>query len=297
MTDTWSVRAVLEASERVLHARTAQQSEGAKRAELPSRNDVARTLAQVLGVDRLRLLMDSDRPLSTGERDSFRARFERLLEGEPLAYVLGSQDFYGRSFAVDARVLIPRPETEQLVREVCDRLPDGATVFEPCTGSGCIASTLALERPDLRVSASDVSTEAIELARANAKALGARVGFAVGSWWEPAQGRRFDALVANPPYVDPGRPDLLADSVRDFEPALALFADEGNPLSSYDALLRGGVDGLEADAFVFFEAGIDTSEALATRIEASKNYDRVELIRDAADIPRIVCARRRRTDS
>lgn len=286
MSETWSVRAVLEASERVLLART-------QGAALPSRNDVARALASTLGVDRLKLLMDSDRPLSAKERSAFRGLFERMLEGEPLAYVLGSQEFYGREFAVDARVLIPRSETEALVREACERLPQGATVFEPCTGSGCIAISIALERPDLRVSASDVSPEAVALAKQNAKSLGARVGFAIGSWWEPAQGRSFGALVANPPYVDPDKPELLDASVRDFEPSLALFAESGRPLSSYDALLSGGVDGLEPDAHVLFEAGIDTSEALADRMRASNGYDRVELLPDLAGIPRVVCARRR----
>lgn len=286
--ETWSVRAVLEASERVLAARS-RDAAGA----VPSRNDLTRALADLLGVDRLRLLMDSDRPLSTLERTEFRLRFERLLGGEPLAYVLGHHEFYGRIFSVDARVLIPRPETEQLVRLALERLPQNARVFEPCTGSGCIACSLVLERPDLRVSASDVSADALTVARANAQALGARVGFAQGSWWEPARERVFDALIANPPYVDRARPELLASSVAEHEPGVALFAESGRPLSSYEALLQGGVGGLAPDGYVLFEAGLDTAEPLAALLERSRSYDRVESFDDDAGIPRVVVARKK----
>ncbi|MCA8970878.1 MAG: peptide chain release factor N(5)-glutamine methyltransferase [Planctomycetes bacterium] len=259
----------------------------------PTRTDVTRTLAHVLGTDRLRLLMDSDRPLLDAERTEFRARFERLLTGEPLAYVLGTCEFYGRQFSIDNRALIPRPETELLVTEALRRLPQNATVFEPCTGSGCIAISLVLERADLVVSASDVSKDALALARHNAKSLGARVGFAEGSWWEPAAGRTFDALVANPPYVRPDAPELLDASVARFEPGLALFSEPGRPLSSYEALLRGGVAGLRSGGHVLFEAGIDTTQDLARILERSASYDQVDVLEDEAGIPRIVAARRK----
>lgn len=288
MAEAWTVRAVLEASERVARAR-------ARGDELPypSRNDLTRVLASVLEVDRLRLLMDSERPLEERERAAFRGRLERMLKGEPLAYVLGHCEFYGRSFDVDERVLIPRPETELLVSEALRRLPQGAKVFEPCTGSGCIAVSLAKERPDLEITASDVSKEALVVARQNRARHEAAFELREGPWWQAVAGQRFDALVANPPYVDPQKPELVDASVASFEPGIALYSRPGRPLSSYEALLEGGVAGLVEGAHILFEAGIDSAEPLARLLEKSRSYDRVELLLDTAKLPRIVVARRR----
>ncbi len=280
---TWSVRGVLEAAERVADGR-----------ELgPSRSEIASCLADVLATDRMQLLLDHDRPLSKSERGEFRRRLERLLTGEPPAYVRGAQEFYGRPFRVDRRVLIPRPETERLVELAIERIPENGTAFEPCTGSGCVGITIALERRDVRVSASDITADALALARENARALGARVGFAHGSYWEPAAGRRFGALIANPPYVDPDRTEFLEERVRRFEPAVAVFAPRGTPLEPYDRLLAGGIDGLESGAPVLCEVGLDTGEPAKQLAQGYAEYTGVELIEDLSGIPRVLCCRRR----
>ena len=312
---TWTIGAVLAAAEQHVE----QRGSG------PSRAETALALADLLGVDRVQLLLDHERPLSDAERGEFRARFERLLAGEPLAYVRGLREFYGRDFVVDRRVLIPRPETELLVDEAKARLPEDARVFEPCTGSGCVAISLVLERPDLRVTASDVEEGALEVARANVERLllaaaspdapgpeaqarqdesatarpettraeEQRLGLASGSYWQAVAGQRFDALIANPPYVDPDQPELLEPSVRDWEPGAALFTPKGDPLAAYRELLKGGVEGLTGGALVLFEIGVDQGPGLVDMIERSRGYESPELIEDLAGIPRVLCCRRR----
>jgi release factor glutamine methyltransferase len=277
----WTVQAVLEAAEAVV----------VKRGSGPARVDLARCLAGVLGVSRLHLLLDYERPLSEDERASYRARFQRLLDGEPLAYVMGRREFFGRSFRVTPDVLIPRPETETLVSAALEALPEAAHVFEPCTGSGCVAITLALERPDLVVTASDVSAPALGVAAENAASLGAEVEWLKGSFWQPVAGRVFGGLVANPPYVDPARPDLFDASLR-FEPEAALFSPAGDPTFAYRELLAGGIDGLVIGAPVLFEAGIDTAEPLADLAERHADYGDVTRVLDIAGKCRVLRLRR-----
>ena len=129
-------------------------------------------LAHVLELDRVRLYTDIDRPLSKDELAGFRALIQRRSSGEPTQYLTGVKEFYGRKFAVDPRVLIPRPETELLVEAVLRELPKDARVIDLCTGSGCIAATLALERPDATVFAADISADACAVAKANCEKLG-----------------------------------------------------------------------------------------------------------------------------
>jgi release factor glutamine methyltransferase len=150
------------------------------------------------------------------------ALLERRLRGEPLAYVTGRREFYGRSFAVDPRVLIPRHETETLVEAAFALGGAEARVLDLCTGSGCVACTLALERPGWAVAASDVSEGAAQVARQNAADLGARVDIRTGDLAAPWQGKAFGLVVCNPPYVAEGA--ALPAEVGRHEPALALFA-------------------------------------------------------------------------
>jgi release factor glutamine methyltransferase len=163
-------------------------------------------LAHVLGLDRVRLYTDLDRPLDKGELGVYRALIERRVAGEPVQYLTGRREFYGRPFRVDARVLIPRPETELLVEAVLRALPQGgpARLLDVATGSGCIAVTLAAERPEASVWATDIDAGCCEVARANAEALGvaARVQVLKGDLFLPvASEPPFEAVVSNPPYV------------------------------------------------------------------------------------------------
>ena len=146
-------------------------------------------LAHVLQTSRVRLYTDLDRPLETAELAAYRALIARRATGEPTQYLTGTREFYGRPFAVDPRVLIPRPETELLVEAVLQTLPKDCDLrlLDLCTGSGCVAVTLALERPRARVVATELSADAAEVARANAAALGAadRVDVRQGDLFAP----------------------------------------------------------------------------------------------------------------
>ncbi len=286
--EAWTVQQVLLLAEEYLKKKG--------RSSLGLRSDLSRALGAVLGLDRLNLLLQYERLLNTEERAKFRGFTQRMARGEPLAYLLGEREFYGRSFGVGPEVLIPRPETELLVEKALELLPKGARVFEPCTGSGCIGITLVLERKDLRVVATDLSPAALDWARKNAERLGAdmeRLRLVEGSFWKPVGGKPFDALIANPPYVDPKRPDLLAMEVRDFEPHIALFGPGGDPLGAYRELLMGGVAGLVSGALILFELGVDTAEGVLDLIRRSRSYEKGCLLPDLAGHPRMLLARRK----
>jgi release factor glutamine methyltransferase len=144
----------------------------------------------------------------------------RRYAGEPLQYIRGRTEFFSRSFLVDSRALIPRPETEILVEAAIERAPRGARVVDVGTGSGCIAVSLALERPDLHVVGVDRSLDALALASLNGRLLGSRAFFAASDLLEAI--RSFDVVVSNPPYIPAAEVETLAPEVRDWEPRMAL---------------------------------------------------------------------------
>ncbi|MFI5286994.1 MAG: peptide chain release factor N(5)-glutamine methyltransferase [Candidatus Dormibacteria bacterium] len=195
--------------------------------------------AQALGLRRLDLYLQFDRPLDAEELTSIRELVRRRGKGEPVAYITGTREFYGRPFTVTPDVLVPRPDTETLVERATAflRVRPGAQlrVADLGTGSGCIAITLAAEVPGMQVVATDVSPAALGVARANAAALGIDVSFMECSWADCLDGR-FDLIVSNPPYVTTEELDAVDRDVRDFEPRGALLGgDDG--LDAYRALL------------------------------------------------------------
>ena len=167
-------------------------------------------LAHQLGVTRESLLARPEQCVASVAADGFAQLAERRRRGEPLAYLLGEKEFYGRVFAVSPAVLIPRPETELLVETaLAYAATDNAQVLDLGTGSGCIAITLGLERRSWRVIATDVSSQALEVARDNANNWRANnVTFRLGVWFLAVPARRFDLIVSNPPYVAAGDPHL-----------------------------------------------------------------------------------------
>jgi release factor glutamine methyltransferase len=180
-------------------------------------------LAHALGCDRVRLYLDFDKPLGDVELSAFRALVKRRADGEPTAYLVGKREFYGRPFRVGPAVLVPRPETELVVEGALAALPDRGSALDLCTGSGAIGVTLALEKAGARVVATDLSAGALAVARENAAALGATVELLEGDlFFAPlAEGRRFDVIVSNPPYVPSGELPGLSREVQR-EPAMAL---------------------------------------------------------------------------
>jgi release factor glutamine methyltransferase len=191
-------------------------------------------LAHALGTDRMRIIVESDRDLADDELARYRALIQRRRKGEPVAYLRGYKEFYGRSFRVDERVLVPRADTEILVETALARTADrsmGRRYLDLCTGSGCVAISLARERPSCKVFAVDASEAALVVARDNGLRLGAaaQVAWLAGDLYEPLgsfPGVVFDLVTANPPYIPEGELASLSVDIRGFEPRLALSGGE-----------------------------------------------------------------------
>lgn len=254
-------------------------------------------LARLLQISRIQVYMSHDRPLAAEELQQLRAWVARRGQGEPLAYILGDQDFCGLDLQVTPAVLIPRPETEQLVDHLAGQLPEGALGVDLGTGSGAIALALLQRRPDLAMWASDLSPQALAVARGNAERLGlsARLRLVEGAWWAavPA-GQDFDFVCSNPPYVDPELPELLADDVRRFEPELALFTPPGDPGAPYREICAGLAAHLRPGGWLALETGVGADQAALAALRACAVLDEgsVCLVEDAAELPRYLYARR-----
>ena len=249
-------------------------------------------LCHVLARDRAWLIAHATDALDRAHADAFFALAKRRREGEPVAYLVGHREFWGLPLEVSPAVLIPRPETETLVDTVLQRLPADRPlrVLDLGTGSGAIAIAIAKERPLARVTATDLSSEALDVARANARRLVAdNVVFVHGNWYDGLAGERFDAIVANPPYVAPDDPHLREGDLR-FEPQLAL-ASTPSSISALAASGSGARDHLVAGGVLAVEHGHDQAEAVVALFEGFGFVD-VHSLRDLAGIRRVVAGRR-----
>jgi release factor glutamine methyltransferase len=248
-------------------------------------------LAAALGVRRERLVAYPERAVPDDAGELFARFTERRRAGEPLAYLLGVREFYGREFAVGPAVLIPRPETELLVELALHRVAraEAPRIVDLGTGSGCIAITLALELPHAAVTAIERSAEALHLARRNAQRLGAHIELLQGDWYAPLEAeRRFDAIVANPPYVAVGDPHLHEGDLR-FEPALAL-TDGSDGLACLRAVVAGAPAHLAAAGWLGVEHGYNQGAA-ARELFAAAGFQDIATVRDAAGIERVTHGR------
>ncbi|WP_374402629.1 peptide chain release factor N(5)-glutamine methyltransferase [Niveibacterium sp.] len=217
-----------------------------------------------------------ERPLSEAAAARFVDWLTRREAGEPVAYLLGEREFYGRVFRVSPAVLIPRPDTELLVEQALLHLPEGSPrVLDLGTGSGAIAITLALEAPHTQVSAVDISATALAVARSNAERMGATVRWLEGAWCGPVQGEVFDLIASNPPYVAEKDPHLAQGDVR-FEPpgALASGPDGLNDIRIITAEARAC---LKPGGWLLFEHGYDQGDAVRTLLAAAGFIDCVTL--------------------
>jgi release factor glutamine methyltransferase len=216
-------------------------------------------LAHVLGVARETLVAHPRLPATAEQAGRFRALCRRRERGEPVAYLLGVREFFGRPFGVDGSVLVPRPETETLVQLAIDSLSGHASprVLELGTGSGCIAVTLALEVPQAEVWASDISAAALERAAANAAALGARVRFVQSDWYSNLAGR-FDLIASNPPYIAAADPHLHGLA---FEPAIAL-TDGADGLQCLQEVIGAASQHLTEGGLIAVEHGFEQAGAV-----------------------------------
>lgn len=249
-------------------------------------------LREILGVTAARIAAYPEDTLTPEQADRFADLLARRESGEPVAYLLGVREFYGRDFKVGPAVLIPRPETELIVDLVRERVPAGAApaILDLGTGSGALAVTLALELPAAQVTAVDFSPSALAVARANAADLGARVRFVESDWFAALDGgKRFGVIVSNPPYVAAGDPHLAEGDVR-FEPASALASGPAG-LDDIVRIVAAAPAFLEPEGWLLLEHGYD--QALAVReLLAAGGFAEVASARDLAGIERITLGRR-----
>jgi len=266
------------------------------RARVPdARHDAELLLAHLLGVDRSLLLTRRREPLDPSVSDPYDASIDRRRRREPLQHILGSQEFYGLSFRVDSRALIPRPETEGIVDAVLELdLPRRARVADLGTGSGCIIVTLAHLRPDLEGYALDISSTALELAHTNAAGYGVddRIEFREGPMDPPPTDwhGRMDVVVCNPPYVTRGDWIELQREVRDHDPRVALVAGPSG-LESYQAVIPASLGLLRPEGWLILELGYGQGPAVSELVLAS-GFRRPEIRPDLRGIPRILIAER-----
>ncbi len=250
----------------------------------------------VSGFDRTTLLTRADEPVEPAVAEKYQAALARRERHEPIQYILGVAAFWRDEFIVTPAVLIPRPDTETLVEAVALRLRplQAPRLLDIGTGSGCIALSLLRELKDARAVAVDVSDHALDVARRNAARLGldARIDLRRSRWLDAiARGDAFDAIVSNPPYVARSDEPSLPEEVRAHEPALALFADAADDLSSYRAIIGELDDHLEASGLLAFEVGAGQAERVASLLTEA-GFHSVEVLDDLAHMPRVVLGRR-----
>ena len=253
---------------------------------LGSRLEAELLLAHLLGRDRVWLYAHGDESCPSAIEVQLHELVDRRKAGEPIAYLIGYREFYGREFRLTADVLIPRPETELLIEQALSlNLSNQAEVLDIGTGSGCIGITLSLERPQWQVTATDLSAEALAVAESNRIRLKADgLQLLHGSLLRPLKGRRFDLIVSNPPYVAANDPHLEQGDLR-FEPRIALSA-QNNGLQLIDKIIRQSPEHLHAGGWLILEHGFDQAELVRASLSQA-GFSQVQSRRDLAGIERI----------
>jgi release factor glutamine methyltransferase len=238
------------------------------------------------------LALDPRQTLDPVVSERFGALWERRLQGVPVQHLIGEWDFYGRTFRVDGRALVPRPETEILVQQALREAPGASRVLDAGTGSGIIAITYLLERPEARAVALDISVDALALARENARRLEVlpRLALVASDWLTALASTPFDLILSNPPYLAIGESPHLPPTVRDHDPRRALFAgDDG--LAAIRQLLATAPPFLRPGGLLVFEIGFGQSEAVRSEILARPVWRFLRIEPDLEGIPRICLAR------
>ena len=254
-------------------------------------------LAEVTRRPREWLIAHGDESVAVDHAEAFGALVARRTAGEPLAYLLGRREFFGREFTVGPDVLIPRHETELLVELSLTKLATGARVLELGTGSGCLAITLAAERADIEMTATELSAPALSLARDNAERHGvhARIDWlpapGAGEWWpETLRSPGFDLILSNPPYIAGGDPHLARDDLR-FEPPGALTDRSADGLDSLRAIVAGACAHMRPGGWLLLEHGWDQGPAVRALL-AEAGLVGIDTESDLAGRERVTLGRR-----
>jgi release factor glutamine methyltransferase len=286
MTVVWTIRALMEWTEQHF------QKKGLESPRL----EAQLLLAHALGCRRVELYTRWDEEVSEDRRGQFRDLIQRRLDGCPVMYLVGKREFFTLEFEVTPAVLVPRPETETLVTEALKRIKDTSEprILDIGTGSGCIAIALAHRCKSSRVTAIDISDEALAVARRNAQRhdLADRINFLAGDLFAPLNaGVVFDAIVSNPPYVSHAEIAQLPPHIRDHEPRLAL---DGGPdgFAVYDRLIPEAVEHLAPRGWLILEIGAAQEAGIRQRIESCSGLTLGCIQQDDAGLPRVAVARK-----
>lgn len=230
----------------------------------------------------LKLHLNRNQQISEAKLTEIKEIAERLQNFEPIQYILGETEFYGLTFSVNPSVLIPRPETEELVDWILKDSPSvNNTLLDIGTGSGCIPVAIAYNRPDLKIEAWDVSDEAISMARKNAEINKVKIDFSkidILLWRQTKTGKKYDLIVSNPPYVTRSEETLMLKNVVDHEPHLALFVKDEDPLIFYREISAFAESHLNPGGRVYFEI----NEKLGNEVEKllSNHFSNVIILKD-----------------
>ncbi len=246
------------------------------------------------GADRVQLLVDPNREVEHVDMEEVERVERELSEARPIQYIIGTTEFCGLQFAVGEGVLVPRPETEELVRWVVDECPTAQRVLDIGTGSGAIAVSLAKLLPQAEVAAMDISEVALDYASRNAAANGVRVrvvqGDALSDWASAFE--ELDVVVSNPPYVPASDRASMHRNVRDYEPELALFVPDDDLLRFYRSIADGATRALRTGGALYFEIYEGAAEQMIEML-TERGWTDIELRRDFNDKNRMIRCRKR----
>jgi release factor glutamine methyltransferase len=247
----------------------------------------------VLQKSRVQIYLDYERPLTENELENIRSLLRRRSKLEPLQYILGETEFYGLTFKVNPAVLIPRPETEELVDWILkSKLPESPVIFDVGTGSGCIPISLKKNIPNAKVITCDISQKSLEVAKENAKLNQVEVDFIHQNFLEfqkPDQFPMLDVLVSNPPYVTDSEKTRMQKNVLDHEPTTALFVPDHDPLKFYKALVEFSNSYLKEEGLIFWEINECFGKECVLLLKEN-GYLNVELRKDLSGKYRMVKA-------
>jgi release factor glutamine methyltransferase len=245
------------------------------------------------GWSKTDMMLQKDTKLTVSDHLFIQKALERLKKHEPIQYIIGKTEFFGLSFKVNTSVLVPRPETEELVQWIIEGIHENKSpnILDIGTGSGCIAITLAKFIPEAKVYAWDVSSEALKTAESNALKIEAKVNFDLKDILrtDPGKNENYDIIVSNPPYVRNSEKELILPNVLDYEPHLALFVRDDDPLLFYRKIAEFAVKTLTKDGMLFFEINRDFGEE-TKKLLTHKGFSNVELRKDLSGNYRMIKA-------
>lgn len=254
-------------------------------------------LSDLLSYERLQLITCT-KPIFEDLGNKYFTRINERKNGKPSAYILGYKYFYNQKFLVSQDVLIPRPETEYLVEVTLnENFVSGSRILDLCTGSGCVGLSIFMERPDLLVDLSDISEDALNVARANARELNIsnndNINFFASNLYVNLPSVLYDAILCNPPYIHPDEKETLSESVHNFEPHLALF--DSDPELLYSKIISGAADRLSANGILLME--LSPRWSFSVLKQAKQHFVFAEIRKDISAKERYIFARGIRIDN